>query len=298
MSIKRIVEDQLGIKRDGDRLTVTGTLSATNFVGDTWYVNGDKSASGNGKSWDRAFKTITEAITASSADDVIFVAPGDYDEGAALAITQENLRIIGPGNDARQQAMIWSNAASHHLMTINAHNVEIAGLGFTQTKDTYDCIQVSTTASYFKVWIHDCRFDGYGQGEHGVHLGTTYDSPDNCIEWNKFRAFQTAAIYMYTTRGTCRHNYIATAAGAIGIHLPATGANRPENFVTDNDILGVNSTDTGITVAAVNAGTLMLSRNHVCGAATSISQFANGQHSGTENYASSTAGGALIDIDS
>ena len=194
--------------------------------------------------------------------------------------------------------MLYSSTASHHLMTINAHNVEVAGMGFYQTKDTYSAIMCSTTNSYFKIHIHDCRFTSTN-GEYGVHGGTTYDSPDICIEHCKFDSWNTAAIYHYCTRGQVNNNKIVTVAGKIGIHLPATGGNRGGQWVTDNYILGVNSTDTGISVGAVSAGMLFLSGNWVCGCGTAnITQFSNGQYSGVENYASSDAGGALIDIDS
>ena len=260
-----------------------------------WFV--DSTKSGGGTSWDDAFSTLTAAVAAATAWDIIYVAGGDYDEGAALAITQEGLKIIGVGNSNQMLAMIYSSTASHHLMTINAHNVEISGLGFYQTKNTYNAIMCSTTASYFKIWIHNCRFESTN-GEYGVHGGTTYDSPDIMIENCKFTSWQTAAIYCYCTRGHVRNNTIVTVAAKIGIHLPATGSNRGGVFCCDNYILGVNSTDTGISVAAVDVGMLFLSGNWVCGCGTAnISQFANGQYSGTENYASSDAGGAIIDID-
>ena len=261
-----------------------------------WFV--DSTKSGGGTSWDDAFTTLTAAVAAATAWDIIYIAGGDYDEGAAVAITQEGLKIIGMGNQNQHIAMLYSTSASHHLMTINANHVEIAGLGFTQTKDTKNGIMVSTTASYHKCYIHDCRFDGYGAGEYGVHGGTTYDSPDIIVENCRFHSWQTAAIYMYCTRFLVQNNLIHTVAAKIGIHLPATGGSRPGGFCINNNILGVNSTDTGISVAAVDAGMLFLSGNWVCGCGTAnISQFANGQYSGTENYASSDAGGAIIDID-
>ena len=95
------------------------------------------------------------------------------------------------------------------------------------------------------------------------------------IENCKFTSWQTAAIYCYCTRGHVRNNTIVTVAAKIGIHLPATSGNRGGVFCVDNDILGVNSTDTGISVAAVSAGMLFLSGNRVCGCGTAdISQFA------------------------
>lgn len=272
--------------------------AALGKVGNKWYVDASMSASGVGKSWGTAFKTITEAYAACSAWDEIHVAPGDYDEGAVVNITLQGIKIVGPGNSNQMLALWYTSSASHHILTINAHNVEISGMGFYQTKNNYDAIRVSTTASYFKCYIHDCRFDSTN-GEYGVHGGTTYDSPDILIENCKFTSWNTAAIYCYCTRGHVRNNTIVTVASKIGIHLPATGGNRGGVFCVDNDILGANSSDTGISVAAVNAGMLFISGNRVCGHGTAdIAQFANGQYCGTENYGASTAGGALIDIDS
>jgi len=246
----------------------------------------------------RLFTNITDALAACENWDTLYIGPGDWDEGAALAVTVEGLKIIGASNGNQMLTMIYSSSASHHIFTVNAHNVEISNLGIYQTKDTYSGIMCSTTASYFKIWIHDCRFTSTA-GEYGVHFGTTYDSPDCVLENCKFDAWQTAAIYAYATRGCVRNNTIVNVASKIGIHLPATGGNRGGLFCTDNDVLGVNSSDTGISTAAVNAGMLFISRNMVCGSGTAdIAQMANGQYVGTENYAASTAGGAIIDIDS
>lgn len=267
-------------------------------VGNKWYVDASMTTSGVGKSWGTAFKTITEGYAACSAWDEIYVAGGDYDEGAVVNIVLQGIKIIGVSNKNQMRAMWYTSSASHHILTINAHNVEIANMGFYQTKDTKSAIMCSTTASFFKIYIHDCRFDSTN-GEYGVHGGTTYDSPDIVIDNCKFTSWQTAAIYCYCTRGEVKNNTIVTVASKIGIHLPATGGNRGGVFCMDNRILGANSSDTGISTAAVSAGMLFISGNWVCGSGTAdIAQFANGQYSGTENYAASTAGGAIIDIDS
>ena len=245
------------------------------------------------------FTNFTDALAASGNFDRIIAYPGDYDEGAALAVTQEGLQIVGPGNANQHQAMIYSSSASHHLMTVNAHNVLIDGIGFTQTKNTYNAIVSSTTASYHKLTVRNCRFDGYGAGEYGVHTGTTYDTPDIIIEDNRFHSWQTAAIYLNATRAICRRNLVHLVAAKIGIHVVPTAGNRPGSFVYENYVLGVNSTDTGISVGALSAGDAHISKNYVVGCGTAnISQWANGQYTGTENYASSDAGGAIIDIDS
>jgi hypothetical protein len=276
-------------------ITKAKLLSLLETKGNVWYVDASVSASGDGTTWAKAFLTITEAIAAASAWDKIMVAGGDYDEGAVLAVALQGLKIIGPGIDNQHVAMIWSSSASHHLMTINAHNVEICGLGFTQTKNTYDCIRVSTTAAYFKCHIHHCRFDGYGLGEYGVHGGTTYDTPDIVVEDNVFRSLYTASIYANGTRGIYRRNTIFVPAGSIGIeHVPNAG-DRPHSHHHQNCILGVNSTDVGIKITnSPSALAYLITENKIAGCATTITSKATNDAACILNYTGDAAGGALI----
>ena len=62
------------------------TFGATNYVDCTMedYTGHD------GSSWDKAFKTIQEGVKAASADDVVLVAPGWYDEGGDTAGAGDN----------------------------------------------------------------------------------------------------------------------------------------------------------------------------------------------------------------
>lgn len=55
------------------------------FVGEIWFVDASVSASGDGKSPDGAFKTITEATTASAAGDAITVKAGTYAENLTFS---------------------------------------------------------------------------------------------------------------------------------------------------------------------------------------------------------------------
>lgn len=267
------------------------------IVGRRYYVDASVTASGAGSSWATAFKTITEAIAvATTAGDVIYVAPGDYDEGAVIAVATHDLKIIGPGIDNHNSALIWSSSASHHLMTINANNVEISGLGFTQTKDTYDAIRVASTADTYKCHIHHCRFDGYGQGEFAVHTGTTKDSPDIVVENCVFRSWQTSAIYANATRDIYRNNIFHVTTDKNGIDYIPNASSRPDGVIVDNLFSGVaNATTTGIKFTAVpNNGTCTVARNMMAGTFdVTITQTAS--HLGVNNYVADASGGALID---
>jgi len=74
---------------------VRGALIGPTTPGTIWYVDTNVGASGNGKSWDTAFKTIQEAVDASGdgTGDVIFVGPGKYQENVLIK-GHEGLAII------------------------------------------------------------------------------------------------------------------------------------------------------------------------------------------------------------
>ncbi len=71
--------------------------------GMTWYVNGSVSASGNGQSWETAFKKIQEGIDAASDGHAVMVAQGTYAEniqfkGKNITLTSTDpldLNVIG-----------------------------------------------------------------------------------------------------------------------------------------------------------------------------------------------------------
>jgi hypothetical protein len=61
--------------------------------GETWYVDGSVSASGNGRSWETAFGTIQEGITASSDSHTVIVAQGTYVEN--IRFNGKNITLTG-----------------------------------------------------------------------------------------------------------------------------------------------------------------------------------------------------------
>lgn len=277
------------------------TRSLLGAKDDIWFVDANDGLDTNGgESWDKAFATIAKALTAADSFDVILLAPGTYqDEELTITTTHTGLKMIGPGFDNQHNALVYVTDSSNHALTINAHKVLIDGIGFTVNKDTKDAIRISTTASYHKTMIRNCRFDGYGNGEYAIHTGSTYDSPDLVIENCVFRSWQTAAIYSNATRAIIRNNTFHVVASTAGIdHIP-TGANRPDTFIYDNLFLGSNDGDTGIKISNTpSAGALAIVKNYLCGCATAITQTDNGEFNSANNYESSKAGGTIIDTDS
>lgn len=260
-----------------------------------FYVNANVTASGSGLSWDSPLKTITEALAvATTRNDVIYVAPGDYDETATLAVATQGLQIIGPGPDTQNKAMVYDGGgAGYDLMTINNHEVVIDGLSFSAAADTYDGIVISGTTSSYKVTIRNCRFDGWS-GEYGIQ--TAGDSPDLLIENNLFRSWNTAAVQLNCTRACVRNNIFHVVTDKIGLEHVSAGGNRPDNVYVDNLFSGVaNASTTGIKfTGAPNNGTCIVARNIFAGTwDTSITQVA--ASIGVNNYVADGSGGALID---
>lgn len=248
-------------------LLLAGSGGST--IESVYYVDANVSSSGAGTSWDTAYKTLDEAIAvATTRGDTIYIAPGDYDEGNVVNITTQGLRIICPshGGGWQNQAMLYSGAASH-LMTINAHEVLIDGLAFSQPDNTFDALRVSTTLGSYKVTIRNCRFDGWS-GEYGIYAE---ESPDLVIENCLFRSWDTAAIYVNSTRTKISNNIIILEGATSGIIHAPTGGNRPDTTIENNRIYGVNSGDTGISITGTPTEALFhMSGNRVINCATPV----------------------------
>ena len=242
-----------------DKLNLASEIPGTIYFVDG--TNGDDS--NDGLLWTSAYASINGALDNGSAGDRFYLAPGDYDEGEEVAITLDDISIIGSGDFNRNVSLLLSDTASHHLITVNANNVKLVGLGLTQTKDTYDAIRIASTVSSYKTRISGCRFDGYGQGEYAVHTGTTYDSPDVVVDNCVFRSWQTACIYANATRDIYKNNIFLTTAAKIGINYVPTTGSRPDGLILDNRFLTTDSTSAvGVSLTGTpTAGTLMIDGN-------------------------------------
>lgn len=265
-----------------------------------WYVDSGKTSpasSGDGLTWDTAFLTIAEALTAAGNNDVIYIAPGDYEISAALAITQSGLTIIGPNMSANDyRALVYSDAAMN-LVTVDANNVSIIGLGFSTAGGNGHGIAIAGTTASYKLYVAHCRFDGWGNTGYGIKCDDTQDQPDLVVEDCLFRSWATGAIYANCTRGVFRRNMIWVDAASIGINFVQTGGNRPDSMAYDNMVIGSNSTDTGIKIAATEPtdGTLLVANNVVTNCATNITQ--DKSDAGVVNNGTYVNGAALGQVD-
>lgn len=266
--------------------------------GQTWYVDGSVNSNGNGKTWGTAFKTIAAAVSAAGTNgDTIFVAPGDYEISATIAITKNNLRIIGPNKSCNDYAALVYNDDAFDIFSIDANNVSIVGLGIATVDDAGVGIAISGTTTAYKAYIAGCRFDGWGKGTYAITVDDTNDAPDLTVEENLFRSWTTGCIYHNTTRAMYRNNYFFVDADDIGINVANTGANRPDSIITHNNFVGIAGTGstTGIkTNGAITAGGLLITENFLAGT-WDVTITANAAYACVNNYVADASGGALVD---
>lgn len=239
----------------------------------------------SGEDWDSPFASITQALTAAALDHGasrikaprIFVARGDYDEGAVLDLNIQDMQLIGPNmSPCHYHALLYSSSATHDLIEIGAHGVCVIGMGLTQTK-ARDFIQLGDAASeaWYKLYIAGNRFDGWDTGTYGINpYDSTVDCPDLVIENNLFRSIATASILMNSTRSIIRYNHIWVSASAVGIDFQQTGGSRPDHMCYGNYIIGSNSSDTGIKIASTEPtdGTLLVALNTITNCGTNITK--------------------------
>lgn len=193
-----------------------------------WYCDSSVSASGAGTQWATAFKTISEAVTASSAGDIIYIR-GEFSsvaEGATISLNKE-LWIIGENTTSNQGCtMIYNGgAAAYPLITVSAHQCKIFNIYFSQIA-TQNSIEVG---GFWKTHIKGCRFD-----EAQIMINVPGDSPDTTIEDCFFRSWTDYAIDIYCTRAMikdCRFLDVGNAKTAI--RNIADGGNRPDTAVLD-----------------------------------------------------------------
>lgn len=159
-------------------MEVTGNLwvQGNSFIaspGNVWYVDGDVTTSGNGDSWDTAFKTIQEAVTAASAEDTIYIVakthtdytgdPVSYAETVIIPYAASNLAIIGVSRGRTQGGLpqIKIGAGAVAMFTVRAPGCLIANLGFNGASSTGGGILLDddyTAKAAFGTTIVGCHF--------------------------------------------------------------------------------------------------------------------------------------------
>jgi len=104
-------------------------VSVSGF-GATWYVDSSVSSSGDGKSWDTAFKTIQEGIDAAQESDEVMLAPGLYFGAGNLNLDFGSKEISVVSRDGPWATMIGSSRYHNgvsHLGSSSIQGITITG---------------------------------------------------------------------------------------------------------------------------------------------------------------------------
>lgn len=93
--------------------------------GNTWFCNSAATASGDGTTWEQAFKTIGEANTAAVANDIILLQ-GSFSE--VVTASKAGLSFIGVGTSPKQAQ--WTSATDTVSLTIAANYCRVKNIYF------------------------------------------------------------------------------------------------------------------------------------------------------------------------
>ncbi len=100
--------------------------------GNTWYVDGSVRYSGNGSSWEKAFKAIQEGIDAASHGDTVILAEGTYVENIHFDGKNITLRSTDPLDpDVVDRSIIDGNQAGSVVTFDGTENETCLLSGFT-----------------------------------------------------------------------------------------------------------------------------------------------------------------------
>jgi len=112
-------------------LSIASGISHTAWC-DTWYVDGSVPSSGDGTTWETAFKKIQEGIDAASDGDTVIAAEGKYAENIHFKGKNIVLRSTDPLDPGVVEQTIIHGGGSGSVVTFTGTEDETCVLsGFT-----------------------------------------------------------------------------------------------------------------------------------------------------------------------
>jgi hypothetical protein len=244
------------------------------------YVDSNVSSSGDGKTWDKAFLTITEGITELNKLDglgaTLLIAPGYYIEVAAdvPVLSASDCLIQGVG---LPEDTVWygsgtagvAGASTDHLLTILGGNNQVDGLAMFTHKNDKACIRfIDTGGGYAGSYnvISNCYFPPLVQDLVGYSILYSGGTANQIIN-NKFYGCAVAAISMVGNVGKPIRNVISNnhfVGTTIGISVTDDNYN---TLISDNWFSAGSETSEDMTnainlSAGFTAGTITVMKNY------------------------------------
>jgi len=240
-----------------DTLKVMGATVAPVFSGSAWFVNGEKTASGDGTSWDDAFITIQEGVDASGdgTGDVVFVAPHKYTENVVIE-DHEGLYIkaVVPG---------WSTRVRASDATVKYAGVTA---GYTTGGYCFLLIDRSVTIDGFCLDA-DGAYGGAYVGDGGaitavasVPSSTSCNSA-NCVVKNCLIRSGSVGVALHGSSDNCviEGNVFSEQKGVDVAILAGTGRTNQRPIIRSNTFYSGASSTYGVDEnnSATNVGTVV-----------------------------------------
>ena len=251
-----------------DRISVDDLVGyGVQVKGIKYYVDIDHgSDSDSGSGWDKAWKTITQALSMGGDNAIIVVGSGIYLEGATLAITQNELKLFG----VMSSGMTFGQPSIHThgtetLITVNptaVGMVEIAALAL-HDQGAGKSILIGDSKAAWRTHIHHCFFGGNGVALYGIDVGSLMDAPFPIIEDCYFENYVTACINQNAYNSMVRRCQFNLRTDQKGIIYVPDGAGRPHGSILDNRFITTDVTDSvGISVTNTpTVGHLFIDKN-------------------------------------
>lgn len=114
----------------GNEATLIDGFPLINTPGKAWFVDGTNGGpTRTGESWENAVSTITLAVAKARnlKNDIIYVAPGAYDETVTISNAKNQLTIVGMGG--RGAVFVEPTTAGAEGMQIKSSDVTLINLG-------------------------------------------------------------------------------------------------------------------------------------------------------------------------
>jgi hypothetical protein len=134
---------------------ISGVGGGLLFPAETYYVDRNTGASGDGKSLDNAFLTITEAVAQVNEDYSagasngksrgrmrrIVICEGWYDEDP-IVLTAGDCHIVGNAPGAHDSVVFFCSAGGGPALTVEGWNCTIEGVGLFVDDTDFYCLQI------------------------------------------------------------------------------------------------------------------------------------------------------------
>lgn len=233
---------------DGTSLTTNslGQLQSTSGFDEyasTWYVDGNRTSAGDGRSWRTAFKTVAAGLAAAQSFQTtsanrawakrsrVFCVADKFTED--LVIFAEKTDIIGVGScNAGKQPCLVGN---HVPVTTTTGGTRWINWQFEEV-DTG--AMFTLTSVNVGIEFHNCTFSNRStNATHGILATAVYSFKVINCQFESINGFTTGAIVLgagVTDNNIIRGNLIS---GAIGVVVDASATNTAGNILIDNNVI-------------------------------------------------------------